>query len=64
MLSDPTSIWLDSATERLYVANEISNRVLVFNDAGTINGNVAPSRTITGANTLIASPRGICFDRE
>ena len=42
-------MYLDGASDRLYVAN--NNRILVFDSAGTANGNIAPSRTLTFGGT-------------
>ena len=44
-LDTPTGLWLDSNSNQLYVRN--SNGVLVFTDATTANGNVAPARNIS-----------------
>jgi DNA-binding beta-propeller fold protein YncE len=51
-------LWLDAASDRLYVANYGTNAVLVF-VASTANGNVAPVRSIVGAATLLSGPYGI-----
>lgn len=60
--SDPIGLWLDSANDRLYVADAGASQVLVFDSASTINGNVAPSRTIIGSNTGFSGPVGLWLD--
>jgi sugar lactone lactonase YvrE len=49
-LSSPENIWLDQATDQLYVADGGAVAILVFTGASTAIGNVAPSRTITSAD--------------
>jgi hypothetical protein len=44
LVTPPTGLWLDSNSNQLYVRN--SNGILVFTDASTMNGNVAPARSI------------------
>lgn len=46
-LVDPSGLAINPANGTMYVANGQS--ILVFNNAGTANGNVSPSRTITSA---------------
>ncbi len=55
-------IWLDSASNRLYVSSFGYNHILVFNNASTVNGNTAPSRIISGATTSLHGPVGIWLD--
>ena len=45
-ISSPRSLALDSANNLLYVDDSSNNHILVFGSASTINGNVAPVRTI------------------
>ncbi len=59
-LNFPQFIWLDERTDRLYVTNYSAHSILVFNNASTINGNIAPDRTITGST--ITGPAGIWLD--
>ena len=59
-LGGPRFLWLDSLTDRLYVTNYSADSILVFTSASTINGNIAPSRTITGST--ITGPTGIWLD--
>ncbi len=60
--NEPTGIWLDAASDTLYVANFGANSILVFNNASTTNGNVAPSRTISGAATTLGLPHSLWLD--
>jgi DNA-binding beta-propeller fold protein YncE len=59
---NPGSLSLDTTSDRLYVANSLNNRILVFDNASTANGNVAPARTIAGASTTLSTPRWIWLD--
>jgi len=62
-LTSPSAIWLDSASDRLYVANYGgSSQIVVFNNASTAIGNVAPSRTIAGPATTLNCSYGIWLD--
>jgi hypothetical protein len=58
----PYGLWLDVANDRLYVADFCSSSVDVFNSASTINGNIAPSRIIAGANTGLNYPESLWLD--
>ena len=50
-LNYPTSLWLDSNSDQLYVASGYSNTsILVFTQASTANGNVAPARSISSTD--------------
>ena len=62
LLFGPEGIWLDKASNRLYVANLGANSIEIFENAGTANGNIAPSRTISGASTGLSGPSGIWYD--
>jgi DNA-binding beta-propeller fold protein YncE len=46
-LSTPRGIAVDMARNQIYVANFGNNTILVFDDARTVTGGVAPNRTIT-----------------
>ncbi len=59
-LSGPRFLWLDSQTDRLYVTNYGADSILVFTSASTINGDIAPDRSITGST--ITAPAGIWLD--
>lgn len=45
-LNQPRAVFIDIGTDRLYVANAGGDEILVFNNAGVINGAVAPDRSI------------------
>jgi hypothetical protein len=62
LLNFPQHIFVDSASDRLYVANQGSSSVLVFDGASTKNGDVAPSRTIGGASTGLLLPADVAVD--
>lgn len=53
---------LDATNDRLYAINLSTNSILVFDGASQADGNVAPAREITGANTLLDSPMAIYLD--
>jgi DNA-binding beta-propeller fold protein YncE len=61
-LSGPSALFFDVFNDRLYVANTDANAILVFDNASTANGNVAPSRTLTGAATTLNAPYGVFVD--
>ena len=61
-LNFPESIWYDAASDRLYVANDVANSILVYDNASTINGNVAPDSTISGAATALNGPAILWYD--
>ena len=61
-LSLPQALQIDSITDRLYVANQGGNSILIFRAASTANGNTAPIATIGGNNTGLSSPVGIALD--
>ncbi len=52
-LNTPQYIFLDAANNRLYVANAGGSDILVFDNVSTLNGNVAPTRTITSSNLSV-----------
>jgi len=58
-LSYPYGIYLDATNNVLYVTNYTANSVTIYNNAGTIDGAVAPTRHVTG---LITSPTGVAVD--
>jgi DNA-binding beta-propeller fold protein YncE len=47
MLNQPRDLFVDTGTDRLYVANAGDDSILVFNNASTANNPVAPSRTLS-----------------
>ena len=58
----PYAIWLDTANDRIYISDFNNSSVDVFNSASTINGNIAPSRIVEGANTGFINPEPIWLD--
>ncbi len=55
-------IALDATANRLYVASQGTNSILIFENVSTLNGNVAPNRTISGAATLLSAPTDLAVD--
>ena len=45
-LNLPAGISVDTTNDRLYEANLNANSILVFNNASTASGEIAPSRTV------------------
>jgi len=56
----PNGVTVDDLHNELFVANEISNQILVF--PRTAKGNVAPIRIIAGPRTHIDHPMGVAYD--
>jgi len=61
-LSSPQYLALDAANDRLFVANQGTSSILVFEHASTKSGNVVPDRVISGAATLLVSPADVQLD--
>ncbi len=55
---------LDSANDRLFLSDSASNSILIFDNASTLNGPLTPSRTISGAATLLNSPGPLALDNS
>jgi sugar lactone lactonase YvrE len=65
-LSVPTQIFVDTTgTGTLYTADPGAGRVAVWGNLNTANGNIAPTRTIGGANTgiTVSGQLGLALDR-
>lgn len=62
LLSAAQRIFIDTAADRLYVANQGGSSVLVFDKASTLAGNVSPTRVISGAATLLVAPIDVAVD--
>lgn len=60
MLNQPRDIFVDTGTDRIYVANAADDTVLVFNNAGTANGSPAPNRILN--LPVFTDPWGIYVD--
>jgi 6-phosphogluconolactonase (cycloisomerase 2 family) len=61
-LNWPAAMKLDPQTGELYVANDIGQSILVFANAATAQGNVAPVRVLKGPKTLLRNPTGVFLD--
>jgi 6-phosphogluconolactonase (cycloisomerase 2 family) len=61
-LNAPAYIFLDTAADRLYVANNGDFSILVFDNISTKTGNAAPERVITGTATSLISPTDVSLD--
>lgn len=55
-------LFLDTSNDRMYVADWGNDQVLVFNNASTMDGNIAPNRIISGGNTTFNGPWGVFVD--
>jgi 6-phosphogluconolactonase (cycloisomerase 2 family) len=64
MLNWPAAMKFNPDNGDLYVANDIGASVLVFANASTAQGDVAPVRVIKGPSTLLRNPTGIAIDRK
>jgi hypothetical protein len=61
-LSAPQYLAVDTTNDRLFVANQGTSAILIFEHASTKSGNVVPDRIISGANTLLVSPADVQLD--
>lgn len=59
-LSQPQYIFVDTTTNRMYVANLGAADILVFDSLSTLNGNLAPTRVIS--STSLISPIDVALD--
>lgn len=62
LLSSPEHLIVDPSADRLFVANQGGSSILVFDLASHTTGNAAPTRTISGASTLLAAPHDLGLD--
>jgi 6-phosphogluconolactonase (cycloisomerase 2 family) len=60
----PAAMKLNPDNGDLYVANDIGQSILVFRNAATANGNVAPVRVIKGPKTKLRNPTGVFVDTK
>lgn len=59
----PRFLRVDTANDRLFVANNGNNSILVFNHASTLaSGNLAPSAVLAGSATGFSSPVDVAID--
>jgi len=63
-LNWPAAIKLNPDNGDLYVANDINQSILVFRNAATADGNVAPVRVVKGDKTRLRNPTGVFLDRK
>jgi DNA-binding beta-propeller fold protein YncE len=61
-LSTPQRLLVDTAANRLFVANQGGGSILIFDNASTLTGTVAPNRTISGAATTLVAPFDLALD--
>jgi len=61
-LSSPSRLVVDPTANRLFVASSGVSSILIFENASTTSGNIAPTRIISGASTLLATPTDLAFD--
>src|SRR5207237_9482132 len=61
-LNWPAAIKLNPQNGDLYVANDIGQSILVFANAASARGNVAPVRAVKGPKTLLRNPTGVFLD--
>lgn len=57
-----SAMYLDSANDRLFLADSAADAINVYDGASGLNGKVAPSRSIFGASTQLHQPSGIAVD--
>ncbi len=57
-----SAMFLDAASDRLYLADAAANAINVYDNASTLNLKVAPTRVLTGAATQLNQPSGIAID--
>lgn len=63
-LNRPTQVVLDLRQDLLYVANSGGGNVLVFANASSLQGSVAPIRVLSGPATRLSSVASIALDSE
>lgn len=56
------TLYVASSTGDMYLASTGGQRVDVFRDAATINGNVAPARSMTYDSSGVETPSGVVVD--
>lgn len=57
-----SAMFLDSANNRLFLADSAANAINIYDNASTLNLKVAPSRALTGAATQLNTPSGVGVD--
>ena len=56
------AMYMDSANDRLYLADSGANAINVFDSVSTLNVTAAPTRALTGATTQLNQPSGVGVD--
>lgn len=56
------AILLDSANDRLFLADPGTNSIHIYDGASALSGAVTATRTLSGASTGLASPSGLRID--
>jgi hypothetical protein len=59
--NSPSFMTLDTAHDSLYIANTSDLSIVIYDGISTKNGNVAPSRTITGSS--LTNPTDVSLDK-
>lgn len=62
-LAAPQFVTIDTAADRLFVANANGPNVLVFDGISTRTGNAAPTRIITGPANTFTAPSDVALDK-
>ncbi|MCE7870035.1 hypothetical protein DYH09_06610 [bacterium CPR1] len=57
-----TDLFLDSAADRMFVANTGAGAISVFDSFSTLSGNVFANRVLRGANTRLSTPTAVLVD--
>lgn len=57
-----SALFIDGASDRLYLADSATNTIDVYDGASGLNGTVAATRTISGTSTQLNQPSGIAID--
>ncbi len=61
-LIGPARVFLDPVNDWLYVTDYDTASIRVFENASTLDGDIAPIRVIAGGNTNLVGPEGIVID--
>src|SRR5215475_6864262 len=61
-ISSPQHMFLDTAANRLYVANQGGSSILVYDNASTLTGTSTPTRVISGNATTLVAPFDVAVD--
>src|SRR5262249_28601335 len=61
-ISAPQHLFLDTAANRLYVANQGGSSILIFDNASTLTGTSTPTRVISGNATTLVAPTDVAVD--